>query len=161
MIEVMTIGYEDLAPKAFLDLLCRCRVQRLVDVRELATSRRVGFAKSALSAALKAAGVDYTHLPELGCPRPVRHRYREDQDWERYTRSFTAYLAKCDDELRVLADLVERQRCCLMCYETDFNFCHRKFVAERLARFTSDLKINHLTGPIAGRVVRLQALAAA
>ena len=52
MIELMTIGYEGMTLKEFLDVLKRCRVSMLVDVRELAISRKPGFAKVALSAAL-------------------------------------------------------------------------------------------------------------
>jgi uncharacterized protein (DUF488 family) len=48
-----------------------------------------------------------------------------------------------------------------LCYEEDFNFCHRSFVADRLGLFISPLRINHLTGPIRGRVVDSTALAAA
>ncbi len=80
MIELMTIGYEGLTVAGFLDLLRRCRVSRLVDVRELPISRKPGFAKAALSAAIEARGIRYEHLVALGCPREIRHRYREDGD---------------------------------------------------------------------------------
>jgi len=49
---------------------------------------------------------------------------------------------------------VRDERCCLLCYEEDFNFCHRSFVAEKVAGLLDeDVKINHLTGPMSGRVV--------
>lgn len=92
MTELMTIGYEGMTLKEFLALLQRCRVSTLVDVRELAISRKPGFAKAALSAALAENGIQYEHLVELGCPRDVRHGYREDGDWTRYTRKYKAYL---------------------------------------------------------------------
>jgi uncharacterized protein (DUF488 family) len=161
MVEIMTIGYEGLTPRKFLDLARRCGVERIIDVRELATSRRAGFAKTALSNSLENAGIAYTHLPELGCPRTIRHEYRGDQNWSRYTKRFCAYLSTCDETLEALAHLAMAERCCLLCFEEDFNFCHRSFVAERLGEFTGALKINHLTGPIRGRVVEARALAAA
>lgn len=61
--------------KDFLEVLMRCRVTMLVDVRELAISRKPGFAKAAQSAALAQLDVKYEHLVELGCPRDVRHGY--------------------------------------------------------------------------------------
>jgi uncharacterized protein (DUF488 family) len=161
MVEIMTIGYEGLTQRKFLDLVRACGVDRIIDVRELATSRRVGFSKNALSNFLEKAGISYTHLPELGCPRSIRHDYREDQNWRRYTKRFCAYLATCDDTLHAVAYLATTERCCLLCFEEDFNFCHRTFVAERLGEFTDALRINHLTGPIQGRVVEVRALAAA
>ncbi len=160
MTELMTVGYEGLTPAQFLDLLRRCRVERIVDVRELATSRRRGFSKTALSHALAQAGIDYTHIPELGCPRKVRHDYRDDQNWARYTKRFCCYLATQSEALAALSQLVRSDRCCLLCFEEDFNFCHRNFVARELFDRMDDLKVSHLTGPIQGRVVRSPVAAA-
>lgn len=154
MIELMTIGYEGMALKEFLDVLKRCRVSMLVDVRELPISRKPGFAKAALSAALEQHGIKYEHLVDLGCPRDVRHAYREDGDWSRYTRKYKAYLDTQDDTLDHLGQIMQEDRCCLMCFEADFNFCHRSFIAERMvARADGPMRALHLTGPMTGRVV--------
>ena len=154
MTELMTIGYEGMALKEFLDVLKRCRVSMLVDVRELPISRKPGFAKAALSAALEQHGIKYKHLVDLGCPRDVRHAYREDGDWSRYTRKYKAYLDTQDDTLDHLGQLMQGDRCCLMCFEADFNFCHRSFIAERMvARPDGPARALHLTGPMTGRVV--------
>jgi uncharacterized protein (DUF488 family) len=154
MTELMTIGYEGMTLKEFLALLQRCRVSTLVDVRELPISRKPGFAKAALSAALAENGIQYEHLVELGCPRDVRHGYREDGDWTRYTRKYKAYLDTQEAALNRLWQLMEADRCCLMCFEADFNFCHRSFIAERMvARADGPTRAMHLTGPMAGRVV--------
>ena len=154
MTELMTIGYEGMALKEFLDVLKRCRVSTLVDVRELPISRKPGFAKAALSAALEESGIKYEHLVDLGCPRDVRHEYREDGDWSRYTRKYKAYLETQEDALDHLWNLMKGDRCCLMCFEADFNFCHRSFIAERMvARADGSMRALHLTGPMTGRVV--------
>ena len=154
MIELMTIGYEGMTLKDFLDVLKRCRVTMLVDVRELAISRKPGFAKAALSAALAQADVKYEHLADLGCPRDVRHGYREDGDWSGYTRKYKAYLDTQEAPLAHLWDLMQDDRCCLMCFEADFNFCHRSFIAERMLTVAdAPLRVMHLTGPMVGRVV--------
>ena len=154
MIELMTIGYEGMTFKEFLAVLKRCRVSMLVDVRELPISRKPGFAKVALSAALEENSFKYEHLVELGCPRDVRHGYREDGDWPRYTRKYKAYLDTQEDTLNRLWHLMQSDRCCLMCFEEDFNFCHRSFIAERMvARAVAPTRALHLTGPMTGRVV--------
>ena len=96
----------------------------------------------------------YEHLVELGCPRKIRHDYRADGDWARYTKRFKDYLETQAGALNQLAGWMAMERCCLICYEEDFNYCHRSYVAEKVATFVDeDVKINHLTGPIAGRVV--------
>ena len=154
MIELMTIGYEALSRAEFFGILDRCRVTMLVDIRELPISRKPGFAKAALGAAALKRGLKYEHLVELGCPRGVRHEYRADGDWGRYTKRFKAYLETQTDALGKLAAWMRDERCCLLCYEEDFNFCHRSFVAEKVAGLIDgEVKINHLTGPMTGRVV--------
>ena len=156
MIELMTIGYEGMTQKDFLGVLKRCRVTMLVDVRELAISRKPGFAKVALSEALEQCGIKYEHLVDLGCPREIRHNYREDGDWSRYTRKYKAYLDTQEPTLMRLWNLMQDERCCLMCFEEDCNFCHRSFIAERVVRMADlPMRAQHLTGPMIGRVVRL------
>jgi len=149
MIELMTVGYEGLSPSEFFDILRRSKVTMIVDVRELPISRRRGFAKSALSAGLAQHGIKYVHVPALGCPRNVRHDYRDDGDWARYTRRFKAHLEKCSPALEELSELMRKERCCLLCFEKDYNFCHRSFVAERVASFVdAAVRVLHLTGPV-------------
>jgi uncharacterized protein (DUF488 family) len=155
VIELMTVGYEGLSPAEFFGILQRPKVSMVVDVRELAISRRAGFAKSALAAGLARHGIKYGHLPALGCPRDVRHAYREDGDWAQYTRRFKSYLETQLAALEELSELMQKERCCLLCFEADYNFCHRSFVAERVASLVdAALHVFHLTGPIEGRVVR-------
>lgn len=155
MIELMTIGYEGLSTAEFFDILRRCKVSTVVDVRELPISRRAGFAKSALMAGLAEHGIKYVHTPALGCPRDVRHAYRDDGDWAQYTRRFKAYLETQLLALEKLGEMVQTESCCLLCFEEDYNFCHRSFVAERVASFVdAAFRVFHLTGPVEGRVVR-------
>jgi uncharacterized protein (DUF488 family) len=161
MIELMTIGYEGLSTRDFFDVLKRCRVSMIVDVRELPISRKPGFAKSALSAALDKHGIKYQHLVELGCPRDIRHDYRDDENWARYTRRFKAYMQTQDEPIERLIGWVREERCCLLCYEEDYNFCHRSYIAEQVvSKMDDDIRIHHLTGPMLGRVVRRELVAA-
>ncbi len=162
MLEILTVGYEGLDPKKFFTLLKRCGVEMIIDVRELPLSRKRGFSKGALAALCDQEEIEYTHIPELGCPRDVRHEYREDSDWANYTIQFKQHLVQQKEPLERVAKLADKRRICLLCYETDFNFCHRTYVAEALAPLIGgDVKISHLTGPIKGRVVVLSEQAAA
>jgi uncharacterized protein (DUF488 family) len=161
MIELMTIGYEGLSPQEFFAILSRCNVETLIDVRELPLSRKKGFSKNALSQEAAQRGVGYKHVAALGCPKPIRHDYRENGDWEKYTDRFLKYLATQEPVLSEVAETIQRSRCCLLCFEEDYNFCHRKYVAEAMDAFITPLRISHLTGPIQGRVVERPALLAA
>ena len=50
----------------------RSRVELLVEVRAVASSRRPGFAKTRLAANLHEAGIEYLHLRALGTPADGR-----------------------------------------------------------------------------------------
>jgi uncharacterized protein (DUF488 family) len=161
MIELMTSGYEGLSSQEFFAILNRCGVETLIDVRELPLSRKKGFSKTALSQEAAQRGVGYLHMAALGCPKPIRHDYRQNGDWEKYTDRFLKYLATQESALSELAETVRRSRCCLLCFEEDYNFCHRKYVADAMSGFIAPLRICHLTGPIQDRVVERPALLAA
>jgi len=158
----MTIGYEGLASSDFFAVLAQCKVQTLIDVREMPLSRKKGFSKTGLCEALTAQGIAYKHIPALGCPKPVRYDYRENGDWKLYTSRFMEYLKTQGAVLSELASTVQNERCCLMCFEENYNFCHRRYIAEELVHFLErPYRINHLTGPMAGRIVVPALLAAA
>lgn len=153
MTELTTIGYEGLDPKRFFELLTRCGVEMLVDVRQLPISRKKGFGKAALDNAASKHGLAYRHVPALGCPRDIRHEYRASGDWGAYTIRFKDYLSTQTDAVSEIAKLALKHTVCLLCFEEDFNFCHRTYVAEAVAcHFPGGLRISHLTGPIRGRV---------
>jgi uncharacterized protein (DUF488 family) len=129
--KVFTIGYEDAAPDRLLAALRGAGVARLVDVRALANSRRPGFAKRALSAALEGAGIGYLHLPALGTPAAGRQAVREGRPAE-MRRIFGAHLQGMEAQaaLAGLRDLAAREPVCLLCLEADPAQCHRTLVAE-------------------------------
>ena len=128
---VFTIGYEGLDMDTFLSLLKENYIETVVDVREMPLSRKPGFSKKSLEITLKyLGGMDYVHMPALGCPRRVRERYRRDGDWQRYTADFMAYLETQDEAIAELSEMVSSSSCALLCYEADANFCHRSMVAD-------------------------------
>src|SRR5688572_3142195 len=85
---VFTIGYEGRSLDQFLADLGAQGVTLLADVRDAPVSRKPGFSKSPLAAALQQAGISYRHIRALGCPKPIRDACKQDGDWARYTRAF-------------------------------------------------------------------------
>ena len=126
---VFTIGYEGLSIDRFLSLLAEHGIDTIVDVREYPVSRKPGFSKKSLAAVLHLSGQKYVHMSDLGCPKPIRDRYREDRNWKRYTEAFLRHLKTQDSAISELSELVSSATCALLCYEADFNFCHRSMVA--------------------------------
>ena len=91
---IYTIGYEGLDIARFLSLLQAHDIEAVVDIRELPLSRKPGFSKKTLSDTLSLSGLDYVHIPDLGCPKPIRNRYRADGNWKRYQEGFLKYFSQ-------------------------------------------------------------------
>lgn len=138
-----TFGYEGLTIDAFVARLKESGVKTIIDVRELPLSRKKGFSKTAFSTALHGAGIAYAHMPALGCPKPTRDAYRADGNWSAYTKRFLAYLATQGEAVAELAKIARATSACLVCYEADFNFCHRSMVARAVAQ-TGGPRVMHL-----------------
>lgn len=141
---LFTFGYEGLDIAAFVARLHEAQVRTIVDVRELPLSRKKGFSKNALREHLAAVGIDYVHVPALGCPKEIRDHYRASVDWSRYTRDFLAYLQTQDASVRELAQRSRAATACLVCFEADYTMCHRTYVARAAKRFGAPV-IKHLT----------------
>lgn len=131
-----TIGYEGTTVPNFLDALRAGKVQLVVDVRAVASSRRPGFAKTRLSANVEEAGMGYLHLRALGTPAEGRAAARSGKHAE-MRRIFLEHLATAAAQEQ-LADLVEiirsGKRVCLLCFEANPGHCHRTLVAQAVAK---------------------------
>lgn len=127
------IGYEKSGLAEFLATLGAAGVKTLVDVRDLPLSRRAGFSKRQLQAAVEAAGMRYLHLRALGTPPEGREANKRRQ-WERFWRIVDDKLATAEAEhaLQELAAIAEAAPTCLVCYEADWHICHRRRVGEIL-----------------------------
>ena len=131
---LFTIGYEKARLDDVIAALKRAGVVTLIDVRDRPISRRPGFSKRQLAAALDEAGIGYLGLTALGTPPEGREAGRKG-DWDRFWHIVEERLARPEAELGFAqaADAAERQPSCLLCYEADWHNCHRRRVAEILA----------------------------
>jgi uncharacterized protein (DUF488 family) len=158
--DLATIGYQGATVHTFLQALRDAGVELLVDVRAVASSRRPGFAKSALAANLEGAGIEYLHLRDLGTPAPGRIAARAGRHAE-MRRVYLAHLAtpEAQGELHALGDIVHGgRRVCLLCFEADAAHCHRTLVADALAALVP-LRVTHLAPAAPDRHLRAGDLA--
>ena len=145
---LFTIGYEHAAADAVLDELARAAIGVVVDVRAVAASRRPGFSKRQLAAALDERGIGYLHLRGLGTPKEGRLAARAG-DVATLFEIYDAHLATAQarEELDELTEIVRTgRRICLICYERDPDHCHRKRVAALISERTG-VAIEHLFAP--------------
>lgn len=140
-----TIGYELATVPSLIAALRQARVDILVDVRAVASSRKKGFSKTGLAASLDDAGIDYLHLRGLGTPADGRAAARSGR-YADLERIYNAHLKTLDakDDLLNLADLVKSGRhACLLCLEASAEHCHRTMVAGALGKLIA-LEVRNL-----------------
>lgn len=132
--KLFTIGYEGAAQPEVIARLKTAGVQTLVDVRAVAASRRAGFSKTVLGESLKAEGIDYLHLRDLGTPKAGRDAARKGRIDE-MRAIFTEHLAEPASQLQWarLKALAAETPTALLCFEADHAGCHRAVLAERLS----------------------------
>jgi len=138
-----TIGYEQAKPASVLGELKRAKVQMLVDTRAVAASRRPGFSKRQLAAALDEAQIAYIHLQKLGTPAEGRTAARNgdvDALWRIYDKHIKTKDAQ--DALGELIALIKSgKRIALLCYCRNPKTCHRsRIVANVKKRIRIDVE---------------------
>lgn len=128
-----TIGYEKARLADLVETLRAAAVETLIDVRDRPISRRPGFSKRQLAAALQEVGIVYLGLTALGTPPEGREAGRRGE-WPRFWAIVGERLAGPEAELAFhqAADTARRGASCLLCYEADWRRCHRLRVAETL-----------------------------
>jgi uncharacterized protein (DUF488 family) len=142
--KLFTIGYEGRTPADLIERLHEAGVERVVDVRELPLSRRRGFSKTPLAAALEQSGIRYEHVRALGNPKVTRDRYKSG-DVDGGAREYRAHLHNGSyPALAALADSITGEKTCLLCVEGSHDRCHRSVIAGAVAERLPRVAIVHL-----------------
>jgi uncharacterized protein (DUF488 family) len=144
MPDLATIGYEGTTIDQVLGVLRGADVALLVDVRAVPQSRKPGFSKRQLAAALDEVGIGYVHLQGLGTPKPGRDAVRAGHP-ERMEVIFREHMTsdRAQAELAQAKGLVRDRKACLLCFERDHTTCHRRLVAEMIVAETGQT-VEHL-----------------
>ena len=139
---IFTIGYEATTMAEFLAALTEAGVKRVIDVRALPLSRRPGFSKSPLRAALAEKGIDYVHLKALGTPAEGRSAARagRQDDLERIYAGQLA-LPEAMVQAEQMRELAAEKASALLCYEREPGGCHRSLL---IAAVAADAAVTHL-----------------
>jgi uncharacterized protein (DUF488 family) len=146
---LFTIGYEQAKPAAVMNELKRAKIDLLVDTRAVAASRRPGFSKRQLAAALDEEGIGYLHLQKLGTPAEGRQAARAG-DTDTLWRIYDKHIKKAEPQqaLTELVTLIKSgKRIALLCYCRDPKACHRsRIVANVKPRMR--VKVEDLIPPL-------------
>jgi len=111
-------------------------------VRALPLSRRPGFSKSPLKAALHEAGIDYVHLRALGTPADGRAAARAGRH-EDLKRIYASQLEfpEAVAQGAIMLELAAERPSALLCLERDPAMCHRSLLLDSVA---AGAEVEHL-----------------
>lgn len=138
---ILGVGYEGRSIDEFVTGLRELGVTRLVDVRMTPISRKRGFSKTALSAALAGQGIAYEHRRELGNPKENRPGFWGGVEEAAQARARYAALLRTPDAsaaLDALAEVARGELVALLCFEADERRCHRQVVIQELTTRLAD-----------------------
>lgn len=134
---IFGIGYEGLNLDDFVHRTLSSGASILADVRLNAISRKPGFSKRLLGAALADAGIGYWHVPELGNPGWNRAGFGGSSDEVHEARARFADMIggePADTRLEEITAAAREGVVAVMCVEADERSCHRYVVLQELHR---------------------------
>jgi uncharacterized protein (DUF488 family) len=127
---IVGVGYEGITIDAFVADLVARRIELVVDVRLNSISRKRGFSRRALAAALEVAGIGYRHEPTLGNPRDHRNGYRAGEAAALEVMRIRLTTVGTEAMARLQTDAREH-RVAVLCFERDDEQCHRRMIIDR------------------------------
>lgn len=144
-VALYSVGHSNHSAEVFIDLLRRCGIEAVVDVRSHPYSRFARhFSRGVLDRLLREAGVSYVYLgQELG-GRPEGDEFYDEDEHVRYdrvaqTESFRAGLGR-------LLDGAARMQVAIMCSEEDPLHCHRRLLVTRVLESEGLATVAHVRG---------------
>lgn len=132
---ILTIGHSTRTLEAFISLLQKHAVNKVMDIRTIPRSRRnPQFNRETLPESLSSAGIGYLHMQGLG---GLRHPNRDSPNtgWRNASfRGFADYMQtkEFEENLKTLIELACHERIALMCAEAVPWRCHRSLIADAL-----------------------------
>jgi uncharacterized protein (DUF488 family) len=144
--KLYTIGFTQKTAERFFGLLAEAGVERVVDIRLKPGGQLSGFANSRDLAFFldRLNGCGYVHLPILAPSADLLSDYRRHHDWTSYVERFETLMTERGIPGNLDRASFLRERSCLLCSEASPEHCHRRVVAERIARDWDGVEIVHL-----------------
>lgn len=132
---IYTIGHSTHSVNDFISILQSFDIRALVDIRRFPGSRKYpGFNKEQLAEELQKAGINYTHLEELGGRRKAQVNSKNNRWRNESFRGYADYM-ETDEFAKAVAELEAialKQRTAYMCSEAVWWRCHRSMVSDYL-----------------------------
>ena len=135
-------GYEKETIEEFLNKLKKENITTVIDIREKPLSRKNGFSKNLLEKLLEKNGINYFHFQDLGSPEILRNQLKKDLDYLYFFKNYRKYIRSQSGLIKkVLKTIYSNGRSVLLCFEKEYEHCHRSIVASELIKCDPNLKI--------------------
>ena len=145
MTRIFTIGYAGKDAQEFFTILKQGGIKKVVDVRLYNTSQLAGFTKSKdIEYFLNTlVGADYIYLPIMAPTKQLLNDYKKGQiSWQQYKDMFNAIIVQRQIERHITPQDMDMS--CFLCSEAKADKCHRRLIAEYLAKHWQNVSIQHL-----------------
>jgi uncharacterized protein (DUF488 family) len=148
MPKVWSVGHGTRTAEELVAVLREVGVRMLADVRSIPGSRRhPQFGRSALTASLAEAGIDYVHLRGLGGRRDASPDSPHVALTVDAFRGYADHMGSADfaADYKHLVELARARSTAFMCAETLWWKCHRRMLSDRLT--VDGWSVVHLISP--------------
>ncbi len=145
MIKLFTIGYAGKNAREFFAILKQANIRKVVDVRLYNTSQLAGFTKRQdIDYFLQTIiGADYIHLPIMAPTKQLLNDYKKGLiNWQEYETQFKGVVTQRQIEKHLVPQDMDMS--CFLCSEAKADKCHRRLVAEYLAKHWQNVSVSHL-----------------
>ena len=142
-----TIGHSTREWTVFVEMLGEAAIERLVDVRRFAGSRRnPQYSPTAMAPELQSAGIEYLPMPEFGGRRSPLPDSPNGAWRVTAFRGYADYMATPEFERarNLLMQGARDRRCAVMCAEAVWWRCHRRLIADDFV--ARGWEVRHLMG---------------
>jgi len=145
MLNLFTIGYTKKSAEKFFGIISENKIEIVADVRLYNSTQLAGFSKSAdLQYFLKKiCNCKYVALKRLAPNRSLFENYKNgNTSWAEYKKIYNKFL-NTEANLDFFYAF-KNKRICILCAESTPEQCHRRLLAEKIAKIYDDVTIVHL-----------------
>ena len=142
--KLFTIGFSQKSAEEFFYLLKSSNIVRLIDIRLNNKSQLAGFTNvKHLPYLLKIHDIDYLYRSDLAPTRELLNGFKNKSiSWDEYKAQYNKILLQRNVIENIDWKIFENS--VLLCSEPTAERCHRRLLAEYLAKNNRDIKIIHL-----------------
>lgn len=142
--KLFTIGFSGKSAEEFFTLLTKNGIKKLIDIRLNNKSQLAGFANvKHLPYFLKLHNIEYEYMPIFAPTKELLNGYKKDEiSWDEYVKIYNTLLKERNVLEKI--DIKDFKDAVLLCSEPTATQCHRRLLAEYLAKNFKDIEIKHL-----------------